>query len=86
MRFAHLTRNIYNMINSRREFDASLQAHAKKMAKTGRFVNSKIANLETDSVAITQPNYDDLENQSAEIGALIDCPAIAVDKAISEKF
>ena len=30
VQFAHLIRNIYNMVNSRREFDASLQAHAEK--------------------------------------------------------
>ena len=41
------------MVNLRREFDASLQAHAEKMA---------------------------------EIGALIDYPATAVDKAISKQF
>lgn len=56
------------------------------MAEIGRFVDSKIADLEADGVAITQLNYDDLENQSAETSALIDCPATAVDKAISEQF
>ena len=56
------------------------------MAEIGRFVDSKVADLEADGVAITQLNYDNLENQSAEIGALIDCPATAVDKAISEQF
>jgi hypothetical protein len=36
VRFAHLTRNIFNMVNSRREFDANLQAHAEKIAEIGR--------------------------------------------------
>jgi hypothetical protein len=86
VRFTHLTRNIYNTVNSRREFDASLKAHAEKMAETGRFVDSKILDLEANGVAITRLNYDNLENQSAEIGAMIDCSATAVDKAISEQF
>ena len=42
--------------------------------------------LAARSTTTTRLNYDDLKNQSAEIGALIDCPADVVDKAIKEQF
>jgi hypothetical protein len=86
IRFAHLSRNIFNLVNSRRQFDDGLKAHALKMAEIGKYIDTKIAGLEDQGVPITRLNYDDLENQSAEIGALIDCPTDAVDKAIKEQF
>ncbi len=86
VRFAHLTRNIFNLVNSRRQFDDGLKAHAEKMAEIGHYIDSKMAALEADGVTITQLSYDELEQQTAKIGALIDCPADAVDRAVQDQF
>ncbi|NKB20971.1 MAG: hypothetical protein GKS01_10770 [Alphaproteobacteria bacterium] len=86
VRFAHLTRNVFNMVNSRREFDETLQAHAEKMAEIGRYIDAKMADIEAEGLTITRLNYDELESQTVEIGALIDCPSEAIEKAINEQF
>ncbi|MBK17481.1 MAG: hypothetical protein CMM52_01400 [Rhodospirillaceae bacterium] len=86
IRFALLNRNIFNLVNSRREFDDGLKAHALKMAEIGNFINERISALEAKGVPVTRLDYDFLESQTAEIGALIDCPAEAVDTAMKEQF
>lgn len=86
VRLVQLRRNIFNTINSHRDWDGGLLGHAKVLATIQRSLDEKVALLTGQGVKFHDLDYDNIRNDAATIAEITGCDVTAVEAATTDLF
>ena len=86
IRYFHLRRNIFDTINSHREWDGGLLGHARVLADIQRFIDAGLAKLSSSGVRVIELDYDNIGAEAPAIAQTTGCSTQAVQEAIQGLF
>ncbi len=86
VKLIHLKRNIFNTINSHPYWDGGILGHSKKLAEINSFILNELTTLKTQGVKITEINYEDIEQSSNVLSAIIEKDENIIQTSIDKCF
>lgn len=86
VRFVRVRRNVFNTVNSHRDWDGGLMGHAQILARIQGFIDEKFVALEGQGIPLFDLDYDNIESSASVIAEIADCEEASVTAAIEAVF
>ena len=86
VKLIHLKRNIFNTINSHPSWDGGILGHAKKLTEINNFLLNELSTLKAQGVQIIEINYEDIEQSSNVLSAIIEKDENIIRTSIDKCF